>query len=202
MASRPLAVSRPVGDRVQGLVRAAYPKGCRYRESPQQGLGVTLADARQLGDYIRQLRAGRHQQPPPNRAWALGAALGVLSEKRWINSVTVLFACGHYGYVASLFLRAVCRFDSRSEFRELARTLRTVLQDNPLLGYSRIRDHLAIREAGTGICLSGRASALTGASGASMARPSPPSLRHGASYPHAVRLTTMKLAEPPSPPAS
>lgn len=148
MVKRALGVTRPLGDRLQKLVCEAYPKGSKYRTNAIQVLSMMpLDEARHLGDYIRQLRAGRHQQPPPARAWELGAALGVLSGKRWINPVIALFACGHYGIVADLFLRVATRSESRSELSELARTLRTVLQDGVAPRYALIRDDLAIRES-------------------------------------------------------
>jgi hypothetical protein len=108
---------------------------------------MSLAEARDFGDYIRQLRAGRHQQPPPHRAWSLGAAIGVLTGKRWINPVTGLFACGHYGEVAGLFIDVAPRIESRSELIELARTLGTVLSENSTPRYAVVFDEIAIREA-------------------------------------------------------
>lgn len=147
MARRKLGVIRPIGNRLRLLVRQAYPKGSRHRSETISCLELSLSDARQLGDYIRQVRAGRYQQPPPDRAWALGAAIGVLSGKRWINPITVLFACGHYGVVANLFFRVRSRAGALSELTELARTLRTVLQDRPSPRYSYVHDDLAAQEA-------------------------------------------------------
>jgi hypothetical protein len=147
MVRRTLRVTRPVGERLQVLVRQAYPRGSRYRPAACETIpGLSLADARQFGDYIRQVRAGRHQQPPPDTAWALGSALGVLSGKQWINPITFLFACGHYGLVAELFVRVAPRFE-RHELSELARTLRTVLHGDPSPQYADVRDDLAIQEA-------------------------------------------------------
>jgi hypothetical protein len=146
--SKSLGVTRPLGERLRSLLRNSYPRGNRYALEPGASLtGMTLDEARDFSDYIRQVRAGRYQRPPPERAWTLGAAVGVLAGKRWINPVTGLFACGHYGLVAGLFVDLGARIESRSFLGELARALRTVVSETIGPRYAGVSDELAVQEA-------------------------------------------------------
>jgi hypothetical protein len=146
--SKSLGVTRPLGERLRSLLGDSYPRGNKYALEPTASLtGMTLGEARDLGDYIRQIRAGRYHRPPPERAWSLGAAVGMLARKRWINPVTGLYACGHYGVVAGLFVDLAVRTESRSILGELARTLSTVMSETVKPRYAGVSDELAIQEA-------------------------------------------------------
>jgi len=106
----------------------------------------TIGEAASQLEYIRQLRAGKVQQPDPVRCWEIGSALGPLSKKRWLNPVVMLFAFGHYGEVADIIVRSRDTI-ATGPLAELVRCLPGVFEDNRQQSFADIKDDFAVRDA-------------------------------------------------------
>lgn len=150
--ARSLRVTRPFSQRLQTLVCEAYPGVPGRRVAAAAATAVELlpssAEAGRSHEYLRNIRQGRVQQPPAEKAWELGGSLSRLSGKRWLCPTTMLFACGHYGIVADLFLRIPESILDHNHLVSLARALETVTRptdrNKPV---ARLTDDIAVREA-------------------------------------------------------
>lgn len=140
--SRAQLVSRPFRDRLSMFLNDSYP-GHRGRPSC---VDEASADAEHL-EYIRQIRTGKVAQPTADRAWEVGSALSRLSGKRWLNSVVMIFGCGHYEEVAAVFLRARETGLDLARSIELARALPGVFSSEPSRSRRSFKNDLAFREA-------------------------------------------------------
>lgn len=143
-------VSRPFRERVQAFLQEAHPG-----RQGKRAVGADIAFSDDVPSvsvandqlvYLRQLRTGKIHQADASRIWDIGGALTRLSGQRWLNPVVLLFASGHYGEVAEIFLRVRSSITDARMFVELALTLPGVLQPSRS-DYANIGDDIATQEA-------------------------------------------------------
>jgi hypothetical protein len=145
----PWAVKEAFGERLKAFVREAYPERVAIKVSggsDEEARRSSVTEALGEQGYIRKLRRGDVEQPPPDRAWKVGTALATLSQKRWVSPVIMLFVCGYYGHVADIMINIPEKILARDRRAKMVRGLQTVSQGhNPVTTRAENRERL-VRE--------------------------------------------------------
>jgi hypothetical protein len=111
-----------LSDRIRAFANETYPGRLAWETKGSGRLGK--AQSEQFHNLHRQLRhSGKRLDF--DEAWDHGDKLGRVCRKRWVNPITMSWACARYGHVADVFFRATFGITYR-KLIELVRHLQTV----------------------------------------------------------------------------